>query len=191
MANGMMTQTYRGDTGQPFKPRTGFQNWLRGNPEIFQQIPKYSPGMMQGLEQLFSQGLEGIQNPQAGFQPFADQARNQFQTQTVPGLAERFTAMGGGQRSSAFQSALGHAGGDLERNLASMGSQYGLQNRQGLLDQLKLGLTPSFETVQRPREAGFLQNLIPPFAAGGQYQGALGNQSDFMSLIAKLLPFFV
>jgi hypothetical protein len=191
MANQYQPIAYRGDTGQAFQPRSGFQNWLRGNPELFQQMPKYSPQMMQGLEQIFSQGLEGLQNPQAGFQPIADQAVNQFNTQTVPGLAERFTAMGGGQRSSAFQNALGGASSDLNRNLAALGANYGLQNRQGLLDQLKLGLTPSFETIHRPRQSGFLQGLIPPFAAGGNYQGALGNQSDFISLIGKLLPLFV
>lgn len=191
MANQFNPVAYRGDTGQPFSPRTGFSNWLQGNPELFQQIPKYSPGMMQGLEQLFSQGLEGIQNPQAGFQPFADQAINQFNTQTIPGLAERFTAMGGGQRSSAFQNALGSSGANLNQNLAALGSQYGLQNRAGLLDQLKLGLTPSFETIHRPRQGGVLQGLIPPGLGGGNYQSSWGNQSDLVSLIGKLLPFLV
>jgi hypothetical protein len=191
MADQYNPVAYRGDTGNQFKPRSGFKNWLLGNPELFQQIPKYSPQTMQGLEQLFSQGLEGIQNPQAGFEPIAQQAQHRFQTQTVPGLAERFTAMGGGQRSSAFQSSLGNAGSDLERNLAALGSQYGLQNRAGLLDQLKLGLTPSFETIHRPRQSGFLQGLIPPGLGGGNYQGALGNTSDLVSLIGKILPFLL
>lgn len=188
MADQYNPVAYRGDTGQSFKPRSGFWNWLQGNPELFQQIPKYSPETTQGIEQLFSGGLQGLQNTQAGFQPIAEQAQHRFQTQTVPGLAERFTAMGGGQRSSGFQSSLANAGSDLERNLAALGSQYGLQNREGLLKQIQLGLTQPFDTIHRPRQSGFLQSLIPPFAAGGNYQGALGNQSDFMSLIAKLLP---
>lgn len=191
MAQNFNMTAYRGDTGKPFQPRTGFWNWLQGNPELFQQIPKYSPNVMQGLESIFEQGLSGLQNPQAGFEPIANQARNRFATQTVPGLAERFTAMGGGQRSSAFQSSVGQAGSDLERNLAALGSQYGMQNRQGLLDQLKLGLTPSFETIHRPRQGGFLQGLIPPGLGGGNYQSSWGNQGDLISLIGKLLPFLV
>lgn len=191
MANQLSSQIYRGDTGQPFKPRTGFSNWLQGNPELFQQITRYSPEMSQGLEQLFSQGLQGLQNPQAGFQPFADQAINKFNTQTVPGLAERFTSMGGGQRSSAFQNALGSAGANLNQNLAAMESQYGLQNRAGLLDQLKLGLTPSFHTIQRPKQAGFLEGLLGPMLGGGSYRGNSDEQQDLALLLSKLIPFLL
>ena len=52
---------------------------------------------------LGNQASQALQNPYEGFEPIAQQARNQFNTSTVPSLAERFTSMGtGGQRSSAF-----------------------------------------------------------------------------------------
>lgn len=56
---------------------------------------------------------------------------NRFYQQTVPTLAERFTALGGGgQRTAAFQGALGGAGRDLGLGLAAQGEQQQLQNQQ-------------------------------------------------------------
>lgn len=62
---------------------------------------------------------------------------NRFYGQTVPTLAERFTAAGGGaQRSSAFRGALGSAGRDLGVGLAALGEQQQLaQNAQQLQTQ--------------------------------------------------------
>lgn len=192
---------------QPVKQRGAAGNFFLGKKEQFQRIPTQTPQGMEALQMLLSGGMQGIQNPMAGFEPIAQQAQKQFSTQTVPGLAERFTAMGGGQNSSAFQGALGSAGADLQSQLASMASQYGLQNRQGLLQQLQLGLTPQFETQHRPREAGFLENLMGMLAPGlssasqqygkqlGQYAGQqsfgnMGQQSlngqDVIGLIKKL-----
>ena len=57
--------------------------------------------------------------------PYAEnQYLRQFYEQTVPTLAERFTALGGGQRSSAFQGALGRAGGNLALDLAANRERY-------------------------------------------------------------------
>lgn len=178
---------YRADTGQQFQPRKGFWNWLQGNPELFQQVPKHSPEVAGQLQGLLGQTFQGLQNPQAGFQPIADQARRQFETQTVPGLAERFTSLGGGQRSSAFQNALGSAGVGLESDLAAMGSQYGLQNRQGLGDILNLLLKNQPEFSHRGRERGWLEGLLGPFLGGGKYRGAYGGQENTLEFFNKWL----
>ena len=67
------------------------------------------------------QGFMGGKMPGGmDFEPLRQQAMTQFNTQTVPSLAERFTSLGGGQRSSAFQGALGQAGAGLQENLAGM-----------------------------------------------------------------------
>ena len=64
------------------------------------------------------------------FAPQAQAARTQFYGQTLPGLAERYTAMGGTGRSGAFGNLLGQQSGQFEQGLAALGSQYGLQAGQ-------------------------------------------------------------
>ena len=126
-----------------------------------QQVPNFSPqeqGILQLLQQL---GIYGLQNPYEGFEPIAQQARNQFAQQTVPSLAERFTGMGSSSLSSpAFVSQLGQAGAGLEGDLAAQKAQYGQQNIQQLLQMIQLGLQPQFQNVHRPQSNGLIQNAI-------------------------------
>ena len=136
-------------------------NFLFGTPERTQQFQRFTP-QQQSFQNQSTTGasslLQRLLSPQGGFSPIAQEARNQFQTQTVPGLAERFTAFQGGQggqRSSAFQGALGNAGANLERGLASDSTRF----NQNLLSMLSgISQQPSFENLFRPREAGFLEN---------------------------------
>lgn len=190
MADNFGLASYRADTGNQFKPRTGFSNWARGNPEMFTQVPKFSPEIAGNLNQLLESTFQGLQNPSQGFQPIANEAIHRYETQGVPSLAERFTAMGGGQRSSAFQNALASGRGDLERSLGAMQAQYGLQNRSGLLDQLKMGLLGQPEFMHSARQPGFFENLLGPLLGGGKYRGAMGDQRDLISILTKLLPLF-
>lgn len=160
---------------QPLKKQSGFSKWAFGEKEQFQRSPLHTPQGMDVLEQLLSSGAQGLQDPQAGFQPIANQAVRQFQSQTVPGLAERFTALGGsGTRgqSSDFAGMLGGAGADLQSQLAAMSAEYGLQNRQGLLQQLQLGLQPQFETQHKDRGSGFLERFAQSLA-GPQFSDAV------------------
>jgi len=170
----------------------------RSRPAQQIQMPRFSPQqqdlqsqMLSQLGPLMQQLLQPQQQIDFDFAPIAQQARTQFREETIPGLAERFTSMGGGaggQRSSAFQGALGKAGAGLEQGLAGMQSQYdyqsALQDRQmqqqrqmGLLSSLMGGgMQSPFENlyVQRqPSQPGFLQNM----ALGGAQAGmkALGN----------------
>lgn len=102
------------------------------------------------------QMLQGLGGGQFGQSPIAQQARTQFQTQTIPGLAERFTSLGGGaQRSSAFQGAIGQAGSELEQGLAALEQQNALQLLPYLL---QASLQPEAETGITPEQPGFLQS---------------------------------
>jgi hypothetical protein len=162
--------------------RSGMSEFLGGTPGRFDQVGRYNPNQERAFNQLLSQGLQGLMNPQAGFQPIANQARQQFQNQTVPSLAERFTAGAGGALSSpAFASQLGSAGAQLEGNLASGAAQYGMNNQSNLLQMLGMGLQPQFDTYQNPGQAGFAQNAMPSISSimqilpllgrlGGEYQ---------------------
>lgn len=124
------------------------------------QTQRFGPEQISALNQLLQQGISGLgQQKPFDFAPIAQQAREQFAQQTVPSLAERFTALGG-QRSSAFPQALGQAGSQLESNLAAQGAQFGMQGQDQqnrlLLSLLGLGLTPQFENAYRPGTPGLL-----------------------------------
>lgn len=138
---------------------------LFGRGSRTEQIPRFNPEQQQAFSQILQQALSGMQDPSKGFEPMAQQARSQFQTQTLPSIAERFTAMGqGGQRSSDFAGALGQAGAGLEEGLASQQAQYGLQRGGQLQQLLGMGLQPQFESLYRPETHGML---------GGAMQQAL------------------
>jgi len=131
------------------------------------QIPNFTPGqqnMMAQLGNIGMQGLQRLQNSNNSFEPIADLARSRFKTDTIPSLAERFTAFGeGGQRGSDFQGAAAGAGADLEGQLAAQGSQYGLQQQglqQGLIQQLlNMSLRPQFDNVHQPEQMGGAQRF--------------------------------
>lgn len=69
---------------------------------------------------------------------FAQPYMDQFNQQTIPGLAERFAgmgAMGGGLNSSGFGQSLSSAGGNLQNMLAQLKAGLGQQAAQSLMGQ--------------------------------------------------------
>lgn len=133
----------------------------------FTQLPIVTPGQAGIKGAAGSQALkvlQGLGGGQFNFEPIAQQARTQFQTQTVPGLAERFTNFGGGaQRSSAFPALLGQQAAGLEEGLAGLQSQYNLKQQglqQNLLSLLlSSALSPEFKNVENP-EYQLIQQLL-------------------------------
>ena len=125
----------------------------------------FRPQQQQAFSDILSQSMDQFQGSDFSFGPIADRARKQFQEQTVPSLAERFTGLGG-QRSSAFGQQVGQAGADLESQLAAMESQFGLEEGKLLQSLMGLGLTPQFENILSPRQPGLLENLLTGIAPG-------------------------
>lgn len=154
----------------------GAKEFFLGSPNRLLQAPTVTPEQQSALMQLLQQGLTGVQNPTAGFEPIAEYARTQFQQQTVPSIAERFSGLGA-QRSSAFGQQLGAAGAGLEQGLAAQKAQFGQQNLGQLLNMLQLALRPQFENIYRPGQAGFLESLVAGLInSGGQAAGQyIGN----------------
>ena len=144
----------------------GAKEALVGRPGEFKQAPRFTPEQLDFLRTqllpMLSQQLSQLGGQQHSFAPIAQEARQQFQQQTVPALAERFTAMTGGRATSpAFASQLGSAGAGLESSLAALGSKYGLA-QQGLQNQqlqmlLGAGLSPQFDTGYMQGSPGLLQ----------------------------------
>ena len=159
--------------------RLGYQQGTQPN-----EYANYLRGAIQGNQGLSSSqnltsnfvnpALQALQNPYAGFQEgIANPAIKNFQQNTVPSLAERFTSLGeGAQRSSAFQGALGSAASSLESDLAGLRNQYGLGQKQFGLQALQAG-----GGYQQNRESQ-LQNLLGMGLTTGQ-----NRISQLMSLL--------
>ena len=190
MPYGNQFQAYRSDTGQPFKPRTGFKKWLLGNPSHFRQMPKYSPEIQGGINELLQQGFQGLQNPYEGFQNISNEATRQYNTQTIPSIAERFASVPGGQRSSGYLAALGGSGEDFQSKLAAMKEMFGQQNRQSSLNQIGFGLKnqPGFS---QSRHAGILEGFLGPLLSNQAEQYGGQGTGEWVSALAGLLPFLL
>jgi hypothetical protein len=157
---------------------------LQGGGGNIQQNPLYQSGAsyIQNL-------LSGSPESTAAFE--APHLR-QFNEQTVPMLAERFSGQGAGaQRSSAFQQALGSAGAGLQENLAALraGLQgqaanqaltYAQQPISNLSGLASLGLGTQTQALL-PKEIPFWQQLL---LGGAQKGSALASQYG-----SKLLGF--
>lgn len=144
-----------------------FSNFFTGTPAQTQQFQKYTPQQQNAFNQILGQATTGLQNlGQFDITPIENEARNQFKTNTLPTIAERFTAMGSGPRSSNFLPSLAQAGSGLEQSLASLRANVGLQQhgqQQNLLQNLLgIGLTPQYETAYTPAQPGFLESATAP-----------------------------
>lgn len=159
---------------------SALQNLTQKSGQWSKQYTK-DEGQRQGQQQLLQQGLNQVNNPYQGFEPIADQARTQFNTQTIPSIANRFTNMGeGAQRSSAFQGALGAAGSQFEQGLAAMKSQYGFQNRAQGAQLAGQGLESNFENNYTAGGPSWLSSLFGGASAGASKIGE-GYTGQFMN----------
>lgn len=111
---------------------------------------------------------------------FVQPYMNQFNQQTIPGLAERFAgmgAMGGGLSSSGFGQALSSAGGNLQSQLAALKAGLGQQAGQSLMNQygnmaaLGLGAQPFAYKQQAPSMLGGMMQGWAQGGFGGLGQG--------------------
>lgn len=156
-----------------------FLDFLFGEGEKRQQIPRFSSSQQNVLEQLLGGAQQGIApgiqqllnilgQDQQSLQAFEAPALRQFNEEILPSIAERFTGMmgEGSQRSSAFGQQLGQAGAGLAENLAGQRSQLGSQALSQLQQLLGLGLTPQQDTLVTPKQPGFIQTLLESLAPG-------------------------
>jgi len=136
----------------------------------FPLLTQPQQGLQQNILSMLPQLLSSTSQQGFDFKPIAEQARTQFQQQTIPSIAERFTGLNA-QGSSAFKQSLGQAGAGLEQGLGALQSQYGLQqqglNQQLLSNLLHHGLQPSMENVYFPRQQSFSEGFFPSLAQGG------------------------
>jgi len=163
---------------------SSLSQFFLGTPQRFEQLPTGTQGQQDLIQQLISglsggqtgggalgAGLGNLQQLLSGdpsaFEAFAAPARRQFQEQTVPGIAERFTGIGG-QRSSAFGQQLGQAAAGLEETLSAQRGQLQSQALNQLMGFLGQSQAPQFQTANIESQPGFLQSLL---SAVGQFGG--------------------
>jgi hypothetical protein len=155
---------------------TGAKNLLVGSPGHTELSPKLNPQQQQLQSLAGTQASSLLQNlgqNKFNFAPIAQQARTNFQTKTIPSIANRFAGLGA-QGSGAYQHALGSAGAGLEEGLAALQAKYdfaqGGQDQQLLLALLSQALQPQQDNIYYPAQGGLAQQLLP-FLTGGASTG--------------------
>jgi hypothetical protein len=137
-----------------------------------------------GLGQGMSEGVDlqrQLMDPSSqAVNQFAQPYMDQFNQQTIPGLAERFAgmgAMGGGLSSSGFGQALGAAGGNLQNQLAALKAGLGQNAAQSLMSQyggmagMGLSAQPFAYQQQAPSMMGGMMQGWAQGGFGGMGQG--------------------
>lgn len=190
----------------------GLWNFLFGNKDRVQQLPTTTPGQQQGLEQILQQlrsmGGQGgaysgaqnylsqiLSNDPNAFAQFEAPYRQEFESKTVPMLAERFAGlspMGGGMSSSGFGQALGGAGAQLQSQLAGLHGalrQGAAGQAMGQYNQLaNLGLgSRQFENVYQPGSTGLFGGLLQGLGSGIGMGGGLAGGNQLMQTLMRLL----
>lgn len=92
----------------------------------------------QGMQQSLSYQQQLMDPSSQAVNQFVQPYMDQFNNQTVPGLAERFAGyggLGGGLSSSGFGQSLSAAGGQLQNQLAALKAGLGQKAAQSLMNQ--------------------------------------------------------
>lgn len=194
-------------SGKSKKKKSG--GFFHDKPSQTITIPKYTP-QQEGLQNsALEHSLKGLSSlPLPGqqltssfdFAPIAQSATANFNQNTIPSLAERFTSLGQSSNSissPSFVNQLGQAGAGLEGELARLGAEYGLQkqgleqNERGqqasnLFNILNTGLGERFDTLYQPKEKAGWKKLLggignAALSVGSAYLGAPGGLGSLSS----------
>jgi hypothetical protein len=153
---------------------SGLTSFLFGSSPTTKQVPLFSPEQQQARQGLRTSAQQQLQNNPLSFAPIKQQYEQQFRSQVIPTLAERFS---GNLSSSAFKGALGNTASDFYSKLAGLESQYNLGANKQALSQLQLGLSPEFQNLNIPGKTGFLENIANQLGQAGvnYFSGGLSN----------------
>jgi hypothetical protein len=143
-----------------------------GKPAKTNQVPLYSPGVMNLKEQMPQNIMQQLMGNQFDFGPIEQQTRQNFSSQTMPSLMGRFN-MGDNRASSNQFGAMSNAGQSLDTRLAAMRQGYGQQRQNMLASLLPTLMSPSFENVGQPAQKGGMQYGI----------------ENLMSMLPYILPY--
>lgn len=112
------------------------------------QEQMYTPEQQAALAQLLQMGMFN-----QDFKPQEDYARQQFASNTIPTIMQRFRGSGDNMASSGLGALLKGGGVGLESQLANLRSQHGMK-------QLGMGLGKQFDTFHDPGQPGILPSYL-------------------------------
>jgi len=150
----------------PSKPSATYSKNKYGTVSNIPTMTPQQSGLLATLSKLGLKGQEDLYprmmgDPMAGFAPIQQQAQQNFNQRTVPTIAQRFSSMGDGKLNpnSQFERLIKAGGGNLSTDLAALGSDYGMNQRNQQMNYLNSllgqGLQPQVEAQyhQRPPSA--------------------------------------
>jgi len=139
----------------------GVRKALGEKPPLFINAPRFTEGQYGLLGDIGSYGQQQFQpgNNPFDFGPIAQQARERFNEQTIPSLAERFAGLGA-LGSSGFNRQLAQAGRGFETDLSALQSKFALQRQPALNQLLGLGLTEPYLSNLTASNPGALPGMI-------------------------------
>lgn len=142
--------------------RSDFMKSLSGTPEGVHKIERFRPNQEAAMDALLSQGMEGLKDPYAGFDPIAQYAQKNYTENIVPEIMHQFIASGSNAPTSPGPwNQQGRSAEGLATNLAALRAQYGLQNRGQLMSLLGMGLSPRDEFFEQQAKEGAFDSIIP------------------------------
>lgn len=154
------------------KPGSSFWDGEQARTE---QLPLHNPEQAAAMKALLPGTVERLGGNQFDFAPIEEKSRRDFQKYTVPSLANRFSAFGGGTSTDAYQNALASAQAEHETGLASLKSEYGLKQQTQQQNMLNTLLQPTHQNLYFPQQPGFGQrfaeNLLPQLTGAAIQHG--------------------
>lgn len=183
----------------PPQVRDAFDKLLDASEQRFADITSPLPALdIKELEQMAPQAIPTMEEvnatlpnlQQSDFGPIEQLARQNFEQQTIPSIAERFAGLGG-LGSTAFRGELGKAGSNLESQLAALRSAHGLQQsglelQRGELGTRRLGVLGQLGLGQQQQNAAQAQALGQLRLGGrGQQLQERGNIANLLGLQAQ------
>lgn len=138
-------------------PESSFWGGTRAYNE---QVPLFT-GNQQAYQ---NEVLQELRNNPANFNAIRENEINRFHEETAPRIAEQYFGKNTQSFGSAYPEALGRGGANLASKLAAMQQQFQAE-REGRLQNI--GMSPSYTTVQHPKETGFGEDVLRNVARQG------------------------
>lgn len=166
-----------------------YQGWLEDEEDEFIEKSPFTDQQRQALNMMLMQGLSGMQQASQpmDFQGMAQQARAQFQDETLPDIMRKYAGQRGAGRDTGMQRSVRRSAVDFEKQMQAQMMQQMMQERQRQAQMaqqmLAMGLKPQSEQI--------LKRGRPNALREGLTQGvskALPHTGNFIDLISKYGP---
>ena len=134
-----------------------------------EQVPLFTPNQQAYQNETIAE----LRNNPANFNGIRDEELRAFHEETAPRIANQYFGRNPHSLSGAYPEALGRGGAQLHTKLAAL-QQKAAAEREGRLQ--KIGMAPSYTSVQHAREPGLGEDILRSVAKSGtNYIGGLAS----------------